>query len=179
MVPKGILGLLAVLALGVAVAIFLGEGGGGQTTVVTKSMPSTTTTISSTGTVTVISGPGAATTTTTPGHPARSAAMSIEILLLGVFLVFGVAAVSSGQITRLDFPGGGGFQLGPTAQAQVTGALAPHYTQPDKAKRAYTEALRRIRQDQGETRVDQVPDSTLSTVIGQVFGQVPPDTGHP
>lgn len=176
MIPKGILGLLAVLALGVAVAIFLGEGGGGNTTVVTKSMPSTTTTISGTGTVTVISGPGASTTTTIPGHPARAAATSIEVLLLGVFLVFGVAALSSGQITKLDFPGGGGFQLSPSAQAQLSGALAPHYKQPDEANRAYAEAVMRIRQREGETKVDQVPDSTMSTVIEEVFRQVPPDT---
>lgn len=174
MVPKPLLGLLALLSLGAAVAIFAGEGGGGRTAVMTDSKPSTTTTISGTGTVTVISKPGTSTTTTIPGHPARSAATSIEILLLGVFLVFGVAALSSGQITKLDFPGGGGFQLGPEAQAQLSGALAQHYELPGQAKVAYQAALSRIRERAGETKVSRVPDATLTNVVAEVVQDMPP-----
>jgi hypothetical protein len=175
MVPKRALGLLALLALGTAVAIFLGESGGGRSTVTTKSIASTTTTISGTRTVTVISGPASSTTTTNPGHPARSAATSLEVLLLGVFLVFGVAAMSSGQITKLDFPGGGGFQLGPNAQAQVSGAIAQHYQEPAAANRAYTEAVKRIHKHAGETTVNDVPQPTLNSVVKEVLEQVPPN----
>src|SRR5579862_2846391 len=132
-ISKGVLGVIAVLALGAALGIWIGDGSGSQTKTTTTAAPSTTTTNTSPGTatsVTVTSKPGASTTATIPGNPARSSELTLVILLLGVGLVFGAAALSSGRITRLDFPGGGGFTLGTEAQAQVSGHVAQNFTDP-------------------------------------------------
>jgi hypothetical protein len=182
MIPKGLLVLLAVLALGGAVGVWAGDGSGGETTTTTSSAPSTTiTSTSPAGTgagtasaagVTVKSAPGAVTTATTPGHPARSSELTLVILLLGVALVFGIAGLSSGRITRLDFPGGGGFTLGTEAQAQVSGHVAQNFTDPASAQRAYELAVALLRERKGEVRVDALPDETVKQVVSEATAAV-------
>jgi hypothetical protein len=178
-IPKGLLALIAVLALGGAVGVWAGDGSGGKTTTTTNSAPSTTTTNTTpaaggTGAagVTVTAVPGAVTTATTPGHPARSSELTLVILLLGVALVFGIAGLSSGRITGLNLPGGGGFTLGTEAQAQVSGRLAQNFEDPADAQRAYKLAVGLLKERKGEVRVDTLSDETAKQVVSEATAAV-------
>jgi hypothetical protein len=177
-ISKPALKIIAALALGLAVAVWVADGNGGRTTVTTTPKPSTTTTVTTAGTVVATTVPGTLTTTTTPGSPARSSELSLVLILLGVAFVFGAVSFSSGRITGLNLPGGGGFTLGTTAQAQLSGSIAQKLENANHAQAAYAQSVGLLRGRLGKTKLDTLPAETVEQVVSEAIAETAPQEGE-
>jgi hypothetical protein len=169
---RSVIVLLAVLAIGGAAAVWVSDGAGGVTSVTTISQPTTVIASTTASGATTISRPGTAVTRTTPGRPARSAESALELFLLGAFLVLIIAAFSKGPVT-IGMPGGPSVQVGEAAQAQITGAIAQHYTKPESAQAAYTQATAALRTGGFGRRVTSLTGDQLNQLMSEVGSTVP------
>jgi hypothetical protein len=175
-VPRLAVGLLAVVALALAVWVWCGDGAGGTTAVTTTSGTSTVMTTTTAQGVQTVTTPGKVMTETTPGRPARSAESALELFLLGSFVVLILGAVSKGPVT-ITMPGGGSVQIGATAQAQLSGAIAQRYTEPAKAETAYLNATAAIQKGGYGRRVDTLSDDDVNHLVESVGRIIPFDQG--
>jgi hypothetical protein len=169
-----VIGLLAVVALALAVGVWQGDGAGGITAVTTTSGTTTVVTTTTPQGVQTVTAPGKVTTQTTPGRPARSAESALELFLLGSFVVLILGAFSKGPVT-ITIPGGGSVQIGATAQAQLSGAIAERYTEPAKAEAAYLQATAAIQKGGYGRRVQTLSDDDVNHLVQGVGGVIPFD----
>ncbi len=168
------IGALALVALALAFLVWHGDGGGGITAVTTTSGTTTVVTTTTPQGVQTVTTPGKVMTETAPGRPARSAESALELFLLGSFVVLILGAFSKGPVT-ITMPGGGSVQIGATAQAQLSGAIAQRYTEPAKAEAAYLQATVAIQKGGYGRRVERLSDDDVNHLVQNVGGVIPFD----